>query len=85
MAINDLLALMELHVLPPVPVLGATWTTPFFGSNPQLATWLGPSLTAAAATSGYSLSFFYTEQSVLPKVMYATWTSVVMTHSLTSH
>ena len=52
MANNALLQLMELHVLTPVPVLYATWTTPFFGSNPTLATWLGPNLTAAKATTG---------------------------------
>ncbi len=52
MASDDLLALMELHVLPPVAVLYATWTTPFFGGNPTLTTWLGPSLTAVKATSG---------------------------------
>ncbi|DBA69867.1 hypothetical protein WJX79_003118 [Trebouxia sp. C0005] len=52
MASDALLQLMELHVLPPVPVLYATWTTPFFGSNPTLATWLGPNLTAAKATTG---------------------------------
>ncbi len=52
MASDALLQLMELHVLPPIPVLYATWTTPFFGSNPTLATWLGPNLTAAKATTG---------------------------------
>ncbi len=52
MATDALLQLMELHVLTPVPVLYATWTTPFFGSNPSLATWLGPNLTAAKATTG---------------------------------
>ncbi len=52
MATDALLQLMELHVLPPVPVMYATWTTPFFGSNPSLATWLGPNLTAAKATTG---------------------------------
>ena len=52
MASDALLQLMELHVLTPVSVLYATWTTPFFGSNPTLATWLGPNLTAAKATTG---------------------------------
>ena len=52
MASDALLQLMELHILPPVPVLYTTWTTPFFGSNPILPTWLGPNLTAAKATTG---------------------------------
>ena len=50
---NDaLLAMMELHVLPPVPVLQATWVTPFFAGNSTLPTWLGANLTAAATSSG---------------------------------
>lgn len=52
---NDaLLAVLELHILPPVPKLLAPWTTPFFASNPSLTTWLGGSntLTPARATTG---------------------------------
>ena len=38
---DAILALLELHVLPPVPDLMAPWTTPFFVTNPSLPTWLG--------------------------------------------
>lgn len=49
---DALLALLELHVLPPVPDLMAPWTTPFFATNPSLPTWLGGvnTLSAARAT-----------------------------------
>lgn len=49
---SSLLAIMELHILPPVPVLLAPWTTPFFAANPSLPTWLGPNLTATSVSSG---------------------------------
>ncbi|DBA91768.1 TPA: hypothetical protein ACH3X1_003358 [Trebouxia sp. C0004] len=39
---NDaLLALLELHVLPPVAGLLTPWTTPFLATSPTLPTWLG--------------------------------------------
>ena len=46
---DALLALLELHVLPPVPDLMAPWTTPFFATNPSLPTWLGGANTLSAA------------------------------------
>ena len=49
---SSLLAIMELHILPPVPVLLTPWTTPFFAANPSLPTWLGPNLTATKVSSG---------------------------------
>ena len=53
---NDaLLALLELHVLPPVPDLFTPWTTPFFATNPSLPTWLGGgnTLLTARATAAW--------------------------------
>ena len=53
---NDaLLALLELHVLPPVAGLLTPWTTPFLTTSPTLPTWLGGgnSLTAGKAANGY--------------------------------
>ena len=37
---NQLLALLELHIVIPVPVIEAVWTTPFFGSGVTLDTLL---------------------------------------------
>ncbi len=52
---NDaLLALLELHVLPPVAGLLTPWTTPFLATSPTLPTWLGGgnSLTTGKAANG---------------------------------
>ena len=51
-----LLALLEVHVLPPVPGLLTPWTTPFFATNPTLPTWLGAAatLTTGKAPVGYT-------------------------------
>lgn len=46
---STLLAIMELHILPPVPVLLTPWTTPFFAAAAPLPTWLGPHLTAGTS------------------------------------
>ena len=53
MSDDALLALLELHVLPPVAGLLAPWTTPFFAGSPSLPTFLGGanSLTAGKATA----------------------------------
>ncbi|KAL3150662.1 hypothetical protein ABBQ32_000460 [Trebouxia sp. C0010 RCD-2024] len=45
---EELLALLQLHVLPPVPTLMTPWTTPFFVTNPSLPTWLGAGNTLVA-------------------------------------
>ena len=37
---DQLLALLELHIVVPVPVIDAIWTTPFFGSDVTLDTLL---------------------------------------------
>ena len=55
MTSDALLALLELHVLPPVAGLLTPWTTPFLATSPTLPTWLGGgnSLTAGKAANGY--------------------------------
>lgn len=72
---DSLLAILELHVLAPLPVLQAPWTVPFLAAAPSVLSWLGANLTAAtanSASSGYMAACKCVAMTSMASLTYAT-------------